>query len=166
MTGVQVISRWWLTFDSIVWPDKLAMDLVAFLPGQGRERKVSTGSAFTSTSTLFFPCCTCICTWCTWQVRRHLVRLANLSVVMMVRRLSNCVAKRFPTYQHLVQVPPATAPLPGRPPHREGDGPPRAAHHCHREQALCQHQSHHLKTMDLNCFSRLSLPPSCGPRPA
>ena len=49
VTGVQVISRWWLTFDSIVWPDKLAMDLVAFLPGQGRERKVSTGRAFTST---------------------------------------------------------------------------------------------------------------------
>ena len=38
------------------------------------------------------------------QIRRQIVRLANLSVVLMLRRLSSGVAKRFPTYQHLVQV--------------------------------------------------------------
>ena len=32
------------------------------------------------------------------------MRLANLSVVLLLRRLSSGVAKRFPTYQHLVQV--------------------------------------------------------------
>ena len=39
-----------------------------------------------------------------FQVRRQVVRLANLSVVMVLRRLSISVAKRFPTFQHLVQV--------------------------------------------------------------
>ena len=38
------------------------------------------------------------------QIRRQIVRLANLSVVLLLRRLSSGVAKRFPTYQHLVQV--------------------------------------------------------------
>ena len=37
-------------------------------------------------------------------MRRQLVRLANLSSVMALRRLSTPVAKRFPTFQHLVQV--------------------------------------------------------------
>ena len=37
---VQVINRFWLQFSSVVWPDNLAMDLVAFLPGQGRQRQV------------------------------------------------------------------------------------------------------------------------------
>merc|ERR1719187_1842336 len=52
------------------------MDLVAFLPGQGQAKKV----------------------------RRQLVRLANLSSVMALRRLSTSVAKRFPTFHHLVQA--------------------------------------------------------------
>jgi len=72
----QVIARWWLQFDAIVWPDKLAMDLAAFLPDSGKPR----------------------------QIRRQIVRLANLSVVLLLRRLSSGVAKRFPTYQHLVQA--------------------------------------------------------------
>ena len=38
--GYQVIGRWWLQFDAIVWPDKLAMDLMAFLPGEGRPKQV------------------------------------------------------------------------------------------------------------------------------
>ena len=36
----KVIARWWLQFDAIVWPDKLAMDLAAFLPGSGKPRQV------------------------------------------------------------------------------------------------------------------------------
>ena len=36
----KVIARWWLQFDAIVWPDKLAMDLVAFLPDAGKPRQV------------------------------------------------------------------------------------------------------------------------------
>ena len=38
------------------------------------------------------------------QMRRQLVRLANLSNVMALRMLSTNVAKRFPTFHHLVQV--------------------------------------------------------------
>ena len=36
----KVIARWWLQFDAIVWPDKLAMDLAAFLPDSGKPRQV------------------------------------------------------------------------------------------------------------------------------
>ena len=36
----KVIARWWLQFDAIVWPDKLAMDLAAFLPDSGKPREV------------------------------------------------------------------------------------------------------------------------------
>ena len=36
-----MIGRWWLQFDAIVWPDKLAMDLAAFLPGEGRPKQVN-----------------------------------------------------------------------------------------------------------------------------
>jgi len=70
----QVVSRWWCQFTSLYWVDTLAMDLAAFLPGQGQAKKV----------------------------RRQLVRLANLSSVMALRRLSTSVAKRFPTFHHLV----------------------------------------------------------------
>ena len=38
---LQVIGRWWLQFDAIVWPDKLALDLGAFLPGEGRPKQVN-----------------------------------------------------------------------------------------------------------------------------
>ena len=38
---LQVIGRWWLQFDAIAWPDKLALDLGAFLPGEGRPKQVS-----------------------------------------------------------------------------------------------------------------------------
>ena len=36
----KVIARWWLQFDAIVWPDKLAMDLAAFLPESGKPKLV------------------------------------------------------------------------------------------------------------------------------
>ena len=83
-----MIARWWLQFDAIVWPDKLAMDLVAFLPDAGKPRQVKRAMILTLSL----------------QIRRQIVRLANLSVVLLLRRLSSGVAKRFPTYQHLVQV--------------------------------------------------------------
>ena len=85
-----MIARWWLQFDAIVWPDKLAMDLAAFLPKSGKPRQVRRSEEQSKLPSL--------------QIRRQIVRLANLSVVLMLRRLSSGVAKRFPTYQHLVQV--------------------------------------------------------------
>ena len=102
------------------------------------------------------------------------MRLANLSVVMMLRRLSNAVAKRFPTYQHLVQVP--LPPLPGQ-----------AGLLTEKEMArlellttvtenkhyvsivILMHQLYHLETTCLtasNWFSRSCSLRSCGPRPA
>ena len=84
-----MIARWWLQFDAIVWPDKLAMDLAAFLPKSGKPRQVRRSEEQSQQSL---------------QIRRQIVRLANLSVVLLLRRLSSGVAKRFPTYQHLVQV--------------------------------------------------------------
>lgn len=72
----QVVHLWWSQYSCLVWPDTLAMDLAAYLPGQGRAK----------------------------QIRRQIVRQANLSTVMALRKLSTAVAKRFPTYQHLVQA--------------------------------------------------------------
>jgi len=70
----QVIGRWWKQFEKLWWPDALAMDLAAFLPGSGYPR----------------------------LIRRELIRLAHLSSVMALRRLSAGTAKRFPTLQHFV----------------------------------------------------------------
>ena len=36
----QVVSRWWCQFTSLYWVDTLAMDLAAFLPGQGEAKMV------------------------------------------------------------------------------------------------------------------------------
>ena len=66
--------RWWEQFCSIPWPDKLGMNLATFLPGRGERRKV----------------------------RRLVVRLANLSAVLALRRISVSVARRFPSFDHLV----------------------------------------------------------------
>ena len=38
----QVVSRWWCQFTSLYWVDTLAMDLAAFLPGQGEAKMVNT----------------------------------------------------------------------------------------------------------------------------
>ena len=68
------VIRWWEQFCSIPWPDKLGMNLATFLPGGGERRKV----------------------------RRLVVRLANLSAVLCLRRVSVTVARRFPSFDHLV----------------------------------------------------------------
>ena len=49
--------RWWQQFCYIPWPDKLAMNLLTFLPGDGERR----------------------------SVRRYVVRLAHLSSVLCLR---------------------------------------------------------------------------------
>jgi len=72
----QIVNRWWDQFCSIPWPDKLGMNLVTFLPGGGERRKV----------------------------RRYVVRLANLSAILCLRRMSAHVARRFPSYEHLVKA--------------------------------------------------------------
>lgn len=71
-----VVSRWWGQFESIPWPDRLAM-----LVG-GHVRGADEGARL---------------------IRRSLVRYANLSGILIYRSISTAVYKRFPTMQHLVQ---------------------------------------------------------------
>ena len=72
----QVINRWWQQYNSLHWPDKIAMDLAVYLPGGGEARRI----------------------------RRLVVRLANLSSLLLLRRISPCILRRFPTYGHLVDA--------------------------------------------------------------
>ncbi|KAG7324151.1 hypothetical protein KOW79_012167 [Hemibagrus wyckioides] len=71
-----VVSRWWGQYESIPWPDRLAM-----LVG-GHVRGADEGARL---------------------IRRSLVRYANLSGILIYRSVSTAVFKRFPTMQHLVQ---------------------------------------------------------------
>ncbi|KAI5100284.1 bestrophin-1 isoform X1, partial [Silurus meridionalis] len=71
-----VVSRWWGQFESIPWPDRLAM-----LIG-GHVRGADEGARL---------------------IRRSLVRYANLSGILIYRSISTAAYKRFPTMQHLVQ---------------------------------------------------------------
>ena len=72
----QVVNRWWLQFTAIPWPDTIALNLISYLPGTRQEKKI----------------------------RRHVVRLANLSTILALRRISSGVARRFPTYDHFVEA--------------------------------------------------------------
>jgi len=72
----QVVNRWWLQYNSLHWPDTLAMNLAVYLPGGGEAK----------------------------QIRRLVVRLANLSSILVLRRISPGVARRFPTYDHFVEA--------------------------------------------------------------
>ena len=72
----QVVTRWWGQFNSLAWPDTLAMNLLSYLPGKGKPKKI----------------------------RRLVVRWANLANIMTLRRMSTQIARRFPTYEHLVEA--------------------------------------------------------------
>ena len=72
----QVVNRWWLQFTSIAWPDTTALNLESYLPGPGQEK----------------------------IIRRFIMRMVNLSNILTLRRISVGVARRFPTYEHLVQA--------------------------------------------------------------
>merc|ERR1711892_441039 len=72
----QVVSRWWGQFTTLAWPDTLAMNLLSYLPGSGKPRKI----------------------------RRLVIRWANLANILTLRRMSTEIARRFPTYDHLVEA--------------------------------------------------------------
>ena len=76
MIMMQIVNRWWEQFCHIPWPDKLGMNLATYLPGGGERRRV----------------------------RRYVGRLANLSAALCLRRVSAHVARRFPSYEHLVKA--------------------------------------------------------------
>ena len=68
------VQRWWAMYNCIPWADRLSLNLAAYLPGDGEARRV----------------------------RRHIVRLANLSAVMCLQKISTGVARRFPNYDSMV----------------------------------------------------------------
>jgi len=71
-----VVTRWWNQFTSLAWPDKLAMNLVSYLPGGGRAR----------------------------DIRRNVIRWACLCNILSLRMVSSVVNNRFPDYSSLVDV--------------------------------------------------------------
>jgi hypothetical protein len=72
----QVVTRWWGQFTTLAWPDTLAMNLLSYLPGNGKPKRI----------------------------RRLVIRLANLAHILTLRRLSAGIARRFPTFNHLVEA--------------------------------------------------------------
>jgi len=72
----QVVTRWWGQFTTLAWPDELALNMLAYVPGNGKPKKV----------------------------RRTVVRWANLAHILTLRRLSTATARRFPTLHHLVDA--------------------------------------------------------------
>merc|ERR1711892_239747 len=72
----QVVTRWWGQFSTLAWTDELAMSLLSYMPGKGKPRRV----------------------------RRLVIRWANLANILTLRRMSTEIARRFPTYDHLVEA--------------------------------------------------------------
>ena len=70
------VQRWWAMYNAIPWPDKLGLNLVSYLPGGGEARRV----------------------------RRYIARLVNLSAVLCLQKISTGVARRFPSYDHMVEA--------------------------------------------------------------
>jgi len=70
-----VVTRWWDQFKNLAWPDTLAMNLAAYLPGEGRAR----------------------------EVRENVVRWACLCNILALRMVSDVVRRRFPSYQSLLE---------------------------------------------------------------
>ena len=70
----QVVQRYWQQYNCLPWPDALALNLAVYLPGDGKAKRI----------------------------RRLVIRLANLSSIMSLRRMSPGIMRRFPTYDSLV----------------------------------------------------------------
>ena len=71
----QVVNRWWTQFMSIPWVDTLCLNLASYMPGAKMKK-----------------------------TRRLITRWATLANILTLRRISCGVAKRFPTYEHLVET--------------------------------------------------------------
>ena len=70
------VTRGWGQFTTLAWPDTLAMNLLSYLQVKGKAIKI-----------------------------RHLVvRWSNLDNIMTLCRMNNQIARRFPTYDHLVEA--------------------------------------------------------------
>ena len=105
--------------------DTLAMDLAAFLPGQGQAKMVNHEAKFVredKISKIQFKTFRCGASWSDWPtclvwwryggifitfqvaffVTFFVTLLINFLIILCMHRLSTSVAKRFPTFHHLV----------------------------------------------------------------
>lgn len=71
----QVVNRFWTQLQSIPYLDSLCMNLTSYMPGNNMK-----------------------------QTRRLITRWAMLANILTLRRISVSVAKRFPTYEHLIDT--------------------------------------------------------------
>jgi len=73
----QVVSRWWQQFNSLPWPDQLALKLANFLPDTDDFHN---------------------------DLRKTVMRYVNLSSIMVYRLVSRKVMVRFPDYNSLIDA--------------------------------------------------------------
>ena len=73
-----VVQRWWESWNSIPWPDGLAMKLNIFFPREWEDEFMN--------------------------IQQTIMRYVNLSIIETFRMISGPVKKRFPTYKHLVDA--------------------------------------------------------------
>ncbi|CAG0884727.1 unnamed protein product [Cyprideis torosa] len=70
-----IYSRWWGQYNTIPWPDNLAVYVTSNIRGMDARSKL---------------------------LRRTIIRYVNVSYIMCLRRICSRVIKRFPTRNHLV----------------------------------------------------------------
>jgi len=71
-----LISRWWDQFKCLPWPDNTGVKMNYVCPGSDTESLI---------------------------IRKTVVRYVSLGTVITYRQISSIVAKRFPTYKHIVE---------------------------------------------------------------
>ncbi len=72
-----IVRRWWDQYQLLPWPDSLAIFIVGLLRGRDERARL---------------------------MRRNVMRYTLLSYVIVLRRISLRVRKRFPTLDHLVDA--------------------------------------------------------------
>ncbi|CAG0915306.1 unnamed protein product, partial [Notodromas monacha] len=70
-----IVNRWWIMWDTLPWPDDIAMFVTAILKGQDERARL---------------------------MRRTIMRYVNLAGVHTMALFSGSVRRRFPTLDHLV----------------------------------------------------------------
>ncbi|XP_050444136.1 bestrophin-1-like [Adelges cooleyi] len=70
-----VVGRWWSQYQSIPWPDSLALNVSTLITGQDDRSRL---------------------------IRRTILRYANLSILMTLTMICPAVKKRFPTMGHMI----------------------------------------------------------------
>ena len=72
-----VVSRWWEQFQTIPWPDRMALFVTAMIHGHDERGRL---------------------------MRRTIMRYLCLAQVMTLAAISSAVKKRFPTIDHMTEA--------------------------------------------------------------